>query len=99
MYNNTTGQPIFRDTPGPEHLAADALRLFAPKVDAATMTRLAKTDRLLAMIVATRETALVAVQQQLEATGDAAIFALLAKNPKVDRAVLARIARPAIDLR
>jgi hypothetical protein len=48
------GQPIFRDTPGPESLAADVLRLFAPKVDAATMARLAKADRLLAMIVATR---------------------------------------------
>lgn len=87
------GLPIFRETSAPEGLAADVLRLFAPKVDAATMTRLAKADRLLAMIVATKETAPVAVQQQLAATNDPAVFELLAKNPKVDRAVLARIAK------
>ena len=87
------GQPIFRESPAPESLTADVARLFSPKVDAATMTRLAKADRLLAMIAATRATVPVAVQQQLAASGDAAILELLAANPKVDRAVLGRIAK------
>jgi hypothetical protein len=86
------GEPIFRDQPGPETLAADVVRLFKPNVDAATMTRLAKADRLLAMVVATKESVPVAVQQQFAASGDAAIHELLAKNPKADRAVLGKIA-------
>jgi hypothetical protein len=87
------GLPIFRDTPGPESLAADVLRLFSPKVDAATMTRLAKTDRLLGMVVATKETIPADAQKQLAATGDPTILELLAKNPKVDRAILGKIAK------
>jgi hypothetical protein len=87
------GQPIFRETPAPESLPADVIRLFAPKVDAATMTRLAKVDRLLAMVIATRESVPVALQQQLAASGDTAILELLAANPKADRAVLARTAK------
>jgi hypothetical protein len=87
------GEPIFRDQPGPESLAADVVRLFGPKVDAAMMTRLAKADRLLAMVVATKETVPVAVQQQFAESGDAAVLELLAKNPKADRAVLGKIAK------
>jgi hypothetical protein len=87
------GLPLFRDKPGPESLAADIVRLYAPKVDAATMARLAKADRLLAMVVATKETVPVDVQKELAATGDATILELLAKNPKVDRAVLGKIAK------
>jgi hypothetical protein len=87
------GQPIFREQPGPESLAGDVLRLFAPRVDAATMARLARADRLLAMVIATRESVPVEVQQQLAASGDAAILERLAANPKADRAVLRRIAR------
>jgi hypothetical protein len=87
------GEPIFRDQPGPESLAADVVRLFSPNVDAATMTRLAKADRLLAMVVATKESVPVAVQQEFAASGDAAILELLAKNPKADRAVLGKIAK------
>jgi hypothetical protein len=44
------GQPIFRDQPAPDSLAADVLRLFKPGIDAATLSRLATSDRLLAMI-------------------------------------------------
>jgi hypothetical protein len=87
------GRPIFRDQPGPESLAADIIKLYQPKVDAATMMRLAKTDRLLAMVVATKESVPVDVQNLLAATGDPAILELLAKNPKIDRAVLGRIAK------
>jgi hypothetical protein len=87
------GQPIFRDTLGPESLAEDVVRLYKPKVDAAMMARLAKADRLLAMVVATKETVPVDVQKEMAASGDAAVLELLAKNPKVDRAVLARIAK------
>jgi hypothetical protein len=47
-----SGLPIFRERPGPESLAADVLRLFTPNVDAATRTRLAKADALLAQVVA-----------------------------------------------
>lgn len=87
------GLPIFRDTPAYEGLAADVVKLFAPKVDAATMTRLAKVDRLLAMVAATKETVPVALQQQLAASADPAVLELLAANPKVDRAVLGTIAK------
>lgn len=86
------GQPIFREQPAAESLAGDVRRLFSPTVDAATMARLAKGDRLLAMVVATRESVPVEVQQQLAASGDGAILERLAANPKADRAVLARIA-------
>jgi hypothetical protein len=48
------GEPIFRDQPGPEGLAVDILRLLKPGVDAATQARLAKSDPLLALIVAKR---------------------------------------------
>lgn len=44
------GLPIFRERPGAESLAGDVLRLFRPGVDAATRTRLAQADPLLAMI-------------------------------------------------
>ena len=44
------GLPIFRDQPGPDDLAGDVLRLFRPGLDAATKTRLARTDPLLAMV-------------------------------------------------
>jgi hypothetical protein len=67
--------------------------LYSRQVDAATMTRLAKTDRLLAMVIATKESVPVDVQQQLAASGDAAILELLAANPKADRAVLAKIVK------
>jgi len=50
----TAGQPIFREQPAPESLAADVLRLFRPGLDAATRTRLAASDPLLAMVA--RET-------------------------------------------
>jgi len=48
------GKPIFRETPGPESLAADILRLFKPGLDAATRARLASTDPLLALVIAAR---------------------------------------------
>jgi hypothetical protein len=44
------GLPIFRELPGPESLAGDVLRLFRPRLDAATRARLARTDPLLAMV-------------------------------------------------
>lgn len=44
------GLPIFREQPGPESLAGDVLRLFRPRLDAATRARLAQTDPLLAMV-------------------------------------------------
>lgn len=44
------GLPIFRERPGAESLAGDVLRMFRPGVDAATRTRLAQADPLLAMI-------------------------------------------------
>jgi hypothetical protein len=87
------GLPIFRDQVGPESLASDIRKLVAPRVDGTTMARLAKTDRLLAMIAATRPSVPVDEQQQLAATGDAAILELLAANPKADRGVLAKIAK------
>jgi hypothetical protein len=86
------GQPLFRDKPGSESLAKDVLRLFAPKLDGATMAKLAKADPLLAMIVATKETVPADVQKQLAATGDPTILELLSKNPKADRSVLAQTA-------
>ena len=85
------GQPIFRERPGPESLAADLLRLFKPGLDAATMARLAKADRLLAMVIAASESVPVEVQRQLAASGDAAILERLAANPTADRAVRERI--------
>jgi len=48
------GLPVFRDQPGPDSLAHDVLRLFTPGLDAATRTRLATSDPLLAMVA--RET-------------------------------------------
>ena len=48
------GLPIFREHPAPESLANDVLRLFRPGLDAATRTRLANSDPLLAMVA--RET-------------------------------------------
>ncbi len=75
------GQPIFRDKPGPESSAADIVRrVLRHKVDAATMTRLAKADRLLAMVVATKEACTVDVQKQMAASGDAAILELLGEE-------------------
>jgi hypothetical protein len=83
------GLPIFRDQLAPESLAGDVLRLFAAKVDAATMTRLAKADRLLAMVIAAKASAPADVLQQLAASGDPAILELLAANPKAARALRA----------
>jgi hypothetical protein len=48
------GEPIFRESLGPESLATDVLRLFKPGVDAAARARLARTDRLLALVIAAR---------------------------------------------
>jgi succinate dehydrogenase/fumarate reductase flavoprotein subunit len=59
---------------------------------AATMGRLAKADPLLAMVVATRESVPIEVQQQLAASGDATILERLAANPQTDGVVLGRIA-------
>jgi hypothetical protein len=86
------GEPIFRDRAAPESLIADLRHLLAPKVTAATMTRLASTDRLLAMVVAANESVPIEVQRQFAEAGDAAILELMAANPNADPAVLAQIA-------
>lgn len=87
------GLPLFRDTPAPETLPGDAMKLFDPDTDAATVAKLAAQDRLLAMLAASREKPSLALQKQLLAGNEATVLARLATNADVDKGVLAQIAQ------
>lgn len=86
-------QPLFRDTPAPASLVADAGKLIDPKTDAATVAKLAASDRLLALVAAAREKPALALQRQFVAQNDAAVLERLAANPGVDKDILAQIAK------
>ncbi|HJU39711.1 MAG TPA: hypothetical protein VJ724_09075, partial [Tahibacter sp.] len=86
-------QPLFRDPPGPATLAADAGKLLDPATDAATVAKLAATDRLFALLAASRGKPSLALQQQLLAQNDAAVLERLAANPDVDKSILGQIAK------
>lgn len=87
------GLPLFRDAPGPATLEADTARLLDAKTDDATVARLAASDRLLALVAASREKPALALQRQWLAQNDAAVLARLAANPDVNKDILAQIAR------
>ncbi|MDC8012400.1 hypothetical protein [Tahibacter soli] len=87
------GLPLFRDTPAPPTLEADVAKLLDAKTDDATVAKLAASDRLLALVAASREKPALALQRALLAQNDAAVLVRLAANPGVDRDILARIAQ------